>query len=534
MNKKINSSKFFIIIVILVSIIRFLLSFRLPSFYIHGLIFDDELMISEFFSIMNKNYLGNYNYITLTKGPFYPFLLALCAIYKIRYSLFFTLVYILSSLFFVNSLQKIIKDKKFILIVYILILFNPVSYSSDLFQRLYRNSIVLSELLLFLGFVIRIISDNSSKIYNYIFLGLITSLMFLTREDSIWSIVVICLIIIYKLYKQRKISKILITFIPLIILFINLNLVSFINYKKYGIYTYNEMNKSEFSKTYIKLLQIKDKDKISMVSLPKSTLIDLSKKSKKLGIDEENIKGFFEKSSDFDGEISNGSMMWFFRGFIYKTFKFKNGKESEKYYKELGKEIDELFLKKEFEKEFVIPSVLINTPIKKDLHKIPTNLLKAIIYTTKYENVKTLTRVDEYKYNKEIRAYSIIYEDFNKTENIVQKNPIKYEIFRIIYKYFTIIFSIISLIIYIYNVKKLDKLNLINHIIFISYCIMLLGVVYTHTTGFYAIRYFYLGNIYILQNVFILLNIYRIFSLKKEIYEGINNTYAMFKRRKNN
>jgi len=532
MNKKINTSKIFIIIVIFVSIMRFLLSFRLPSFYIHGLIFDDDLMISEFFSIMNKNYLGNYNYITLTKGPFFPFVMALCAIYKIRYSLFFTVIYILASLFFSLSLQKIIKDKKYIVLIYVLILFNPISYSSDLFQRLYRNSIVLPELLLFLGFVVRIITDKKNKIYNYLFLGLITSLMFLTREDSIWTVIVIFLIIIYKFYKEKKLRKIWATFLPFAILLFNLNLVSFINYKNYGIYTYNEMNKSEFSKTYIKMLKIKDSEKISKVSLPKSTMIDLAKKSNKIGIDEKTMEEFFENSSDIDGEITNGNMMWFFRGLIYKTFKFKNGKESEKYYKELGKEIDELFSKKEFKKEFVIPSVLINTPTKKDIYSFPSNLIKAINYTTKYENVKTLTDVSEYEYNSKVRAYSIKYEDFNDTENIVKKNPIQCEVVRNIYKYFTIVFSIVSLIIYVHNLKKFDKLNLFNHIILISYLIMILGVVYTHTTGFYAIRYFYLGNIYILQNIFIMINLYRVFE-KKENYEGINDTYALFKRRKN-
>ena len=85
---------------------------------------------------------------------------------------------------------------------------------------------------------------------------------------------------------------------------------------------------------------------------------------------------------------------------------------------------------------------------------------------------------------------------------------------RQIYKYVTIILSIISLIIYVKNIKKFDDINKILHIVLISYLLILFGVTYTHITAFYSIRYFYLGNVYILQNIFI-------YSLHKSLNTGI-------------
>ena len=65
-------------------------------------------------------------------------------------------------------------------------------------------------------------------------------------------------------------------------------------------------------------------------------------------------------------------------------------------------------------------------------------------------------------------------------------------------------------------------------LILISYLVITMGVTYTHITGFYAIRYFYLGPVYLLQNIFIIL------TLEGIDYERIKTNYlnALFKRRK--
>ena len=91
---------------------------------------------------------------------------------------------------------------------------------------------------------------------------------------------------------------------------------------------------------------------------------------------------------------------------------------------------------------------------------------------------------------------------------IISENIRSFEIIRLIYKYFTIIFSIIALIIYIFSIKNLFNRNMfVASLILIAYLIIILGISITNVTGFYAIRYYYLGNIYILQNVFIILSL---------------------------
>ena len=517
----------FIIILFIIALIRLLLSFKLPLFYNGLMKYDDELMINQFDNLIKGNYLGNYSYSTLVKGFFYPLLLALSYIMKLNFSVFFTTLYILACIYLTSSLKKIINNKVFSFIFFIIILFNPISYSSDLFQRLYRNSISVSELLFFLGTIIRIVSDKKNKIINYFILGIILSIMYLTREDNIWTIPVLMLLFIYKLYKNIKIKNIIINLIPIIILIFSLNIVSFINYKYYGVYTYNELKNTNFKDAYINILRIKEDKKIDKVSINKETFYKLLDNIDIPGIDKKFIDKIYKKYADTSGEIDNGNMVWYFRNWIYINNKFKSGKEANEYFDKLNKEIERLFKEGKLETEFTIPSINFSTPTISELKKYPKSIAKAVLYTTTYQNVKTMPKIEEtdriknIQYSKKYNIFSIEYRDYRHTDNIIDNNPIKYEIIRQIYMYLTIIFIVVSIIIYLKNIFKFDELNIIIDLILISYLVIILGVAYTDVTAFHAIRYMYLGNTYILQSLFILLNLYRLFTNKNVFFTKI-------------
>ena len=511
----------FILTILLLCILRFLFTYKLPSFYLHEMVHDDGLYVKMLKALTKGQYLGAYSAKTLIKGPVFAFVLFIARIYKMGFSSFLTILYTLACLYFLTSLKHIIKSKKFLLIIFIVLLFNPVTYSQDLFQRLYRNSISITELLFFLFLLFLFITYKNKKILNNILLGIIVSIMFLTREDNIWVYPIILFLIIYSIYKERKIKTIIISIIPIIILQLSLNLVSFINYKNYGIYTYNEIQKSEFHNTYKKILQIKDDKKIHMVSIPKSTLYKLIDNTKTFNFSKDELDRFYHIFEYYEyestkGEIYNGNIVWDLRKMIDIKHNFKSGKESEAYYKKLGEEIDELFKNGTFEKEFVMPSIYMAVPTKKDFMLLPKKVLETIVYTTTYKNIKTLTKTKDYAYDKDINAYFFEYINYHDTVSIVKKNPLQYEIIRIIYEILTIVLSVISLFIYIKNIKKFDSVNIINHLLLVSYLLIIGGVAYTHISSFNAIRPLYLGNVYIIQNIFILLNLSRIKLSRKE------------------
>lgn len=515
----------YIIIIILLIIIRFIMSFNLPSFYLRNLKYDDALMIHQTNSLLIGNYLGDYTIFTLIKGPIFPFLLALIRIIHISYSISFTILYILSCVYFTYSLNKIIKDKWFLLLIFAVILFNPISYSSDLFQRLYRNSISLTELLFFLGAVINCMFSNKHRLLNCTVLGIIISIMYLTREDTIWTLVVLFFMFIYKLYKHYKskrktnIVHTLILLFPIFILIISLNIISFINYNHYKIYTYNELKDSNFKTAYKKVLQIKDDEKIDKVAIPKSTFYKIVENSQLLKLTKEDVDDFFEKMQDENGEINNGNLVWYFRNMINYKYSFIDGEEANRFYKKLSVDIDNMFESGVLEKELVSPSVYMYLPTENEILDIPKSIFEAVIYTTSYDEVKTLSKRDllsysTTKYNEDNNVYSMSYKNYRKSANIPKVNPLLCEVIRVIYKIFTIILSPVALFIFFKNIKRKDKINVFSFITLICYSTIIVGIGYNNATAFPSIRYTYLANIYILQNIFILLNIYRLYEKK--------------------
>lgn len=515
--KEFLKKHWFILAIIILCLLRFLFTYKLPSFYLSNMNYDDLLMVDQSSSLMHKQYLGEYGFKTLVKGPVFPFLLFLIRLYKVSYSIVFTLLYIGSCVYFIYSLKNIINNKKYLIIVLLFLLFNPATFSQDLFQRLYRNSISMTEFLFFFGSVIRVLFSKNIKARNYLLFGLSLSLMFLTREDNLWTYPVIAFIIIYNIIKYKKIRIFLLNLTPVMILIISLNLISIVNYKHYGIYTYNEIQKSEFHNTYKKILQIKDDEKKEQISIPKSTFYKLAENSKVLDYTKEEIDDFYKVFADKKtGEIYNGNMIWYFRCMVYNKQKFKNGKESEKYYKKLGKELDKLFKNGTLEKEFVMPSNSLAVPTKKQLSKIPKKVLNTIIYTVTYKDIKTFTETKHIYFDIQVNSYFFKYLDYHHTVNIVKKNPFQYEIIRIIYYSITIVFGILSLLLYLKNIKRFDSLSINSHLLLISYLLIIGGTVYTHITSFHAIRPLYLGNIYIIQTIFILLNICRLKNFKEK------------------
>ena len=508
-----NKKVIITIIIIIITIIRILLSYKLPTFYIKNLNYDDNLYIQQTNTILEGNYLGKYNSKTLVKGPIYSIFLALISISKIPYSMALTIIYVISCSTLAFSLKNYTKNKKLLILIYILLLFNPISYSSDLFQRLYRNSLSISQLLFFLSFTINIINSKNDKtnIINSILLGFTAAIMKLTREDTIWCTVTIIFIISYKLIQKRKIKTLIINTIPIAIIFIILNMISIINYKYYNIYSYNELTNSNFKNAYIKIQQIKTDEKKSNISITRNDLYKLAETSKIFNTTPHEIDVMYLEWQDKDTkEINNGNIIWALRDFIYKNNKFENGKEANKYFKDLANDIDSLFKNKTLEKEFIIPSIFLNTPTIDDIKRIPLNTIKTIKYTTNYENIKSFSYknikniITKEKINNKNYNYVIV-EDYHKTENLISKNINLINIIKLFYKFFTIIFSFVSILIIITNKKIIKKKFIVEFIILLIYLLITVGIAYTHTVNFSAIRYFYLGNIYILQTIFIIL-----------------------------
>ncbi len=222
--------------------------------------YDDLLMVKMTDSILSGNWLGEYNSKTLIKGVFTPLFMALLNIFNIPFLIGKEILYGIACITLILVLKKKIENKICLAIIYIIVLFNPVEYCSEL-SRAYRDGIYMSLILLLLACLFGIIFSRKDSLKRqlkyFISGGIIFSAIYLCREETIWLIpcigfVLISCIISILIDKKinGKVKRILLYLIPIIEFLILINIVCFINYKYYGIYTLNQYWGKPFKSAY--------------------------------------------------------------------------------------------------------------------------------------------------------------------------------------------------------------------------------------------------------------------------------------------
>ena len=141
----------FMIFMIVFALIRLALTSNIPIIALPAQIYDDGMMVDMAVNIRAGNWLGDYTSNILVKGPFFPFLLAVINLFGCSYINVMNIIYVLACIYFVYTIKDVFKSKISLGFVYILLLFNPVSYAFWTLQRVYRNGITLAQVLIIIG-----------------------------------------------------------------------------------------------------------------------------------------------------------------------------------------------------------------------------------------------------------------------------------------------------------------------------------------------------------------------------------------------
>ena len=205
-----------IICIIIFALIRFIMTENIPITAFPSQIYDDDMMVNMAINIRGKKWLGEYTSNTLVKGPAFPMLLAIINFLGLSYISVMNLIYILSCIYFIYTIKDLFKSKMSLIVIYILLLFNPVSFAFWTLQRVYRNGITLSQVLLIIGSMFACYQRRNMNIKKIIPFSLIAGIalasLWLTREDGIWILpfvlVVIAIMVISTILKNKKLNRI--------------------------------------------------------------------------------------------------------------------------------------------------------------------------------------------------------------------------------------------------------------------------------------------------------------------------------------
>ncbi len=322
---------FFLLMVFFGGIKQFLV-YNLPIMAVPKGIHDDWIMVHLADTLRNGQWLGEYNDLTLTKGMFFPLYLAVINFLHLSYLNVTALLYTVSCMIFVYALRPLVKKYRYSMLLYLALLWNPVSYSVQAFQRVYRNSISYIQVLLIFGGLLALWLRRKEPVKKQLLwlltaaVGMVT--FFYTREDAIWVepfLIVFVLVYLgsmFLLWKKERAKeyavKAALVLLPFFCIWGAGRLIARENYSHYNIRLTNELQKGGFAEMYKSMMAVKPEEDIPGVTMTRekvARMCDECPTLKKLEpyIRSSRLYWAGSEENEKDWEVRDGWVFWIFR-----------------------------------------------------------------------------------------------------------------------------------------------------------------------------------------------------------------------------
>ncbi len=246
---------------------KFWLTRAQPIYAISGTALDDQLFLQLAESIVRGEWLGAYNQATLAKGCAYSLWIA--ATFWIGLPLGFAqqALYAAACAAFARACRPAIPSGAARLGIYLVLLWNPMSYEAPTLGRIIRQNLYTPlGVLIFAGWVAlycRRQENLRRQLPWAILLGLSSGLFWLTREESIWMLPSILLlggaawVGAWRVSRTAAAVMLRSGVVAVACFALPLLLVSWQNYRHYGWFGTVEVSSHEFKDAYGAMLRVK-------------------------------------------------------------------------------------------------------------------------------------------------------------------------------------------------------------------------------------------------------------------------------------
>jgi len=243
--------------------------------------YDDLLGMKLARSILEGNWLGTYDNLTLMKGPMYSIWLSLN--FLIGTPLLFAqqCLYLVACAAMIYALRPIFQNSVLLMLGYALLLFNPISYDGWVAERLYRTSIYPSLTLLSLATLCGICTRRGKSLLKMtvwaLSFGLAFSVFWFLREEGVVLLPSVFLVIGYTVVKlvidkpHQWEFRLGVCTIPIVAFVLCYLSIATLNFIKYGIFVTNEWKTAEFKAAYGAINRVNHREWRQYVPVPKET-----------------------------------------------------------------------------------------------------------------------------------------------------------------------------------------------------------------------------------------------------------------------
>lgn len=341
------------------TLIKLWLTRSQPMFAISGAGHDDLLFVKTAWHILNGQWLGPYDELTLSKGAMYPLWIAALRWLHIPLHLGEHLAYAGACILATLACFPIVKNPWLRLSGYVLLQINPVGWSMIELGRVLRQNLhaplSLAVLACGIALCVRPAALLSRRLAWSATGGLCFSAFWLTREESIWivpSLILLSLVLLGNSWvngKKHSLRDALLgmtlwgitTAIPILT-------VCTINKTYYGWFGTVEFRSSEFQDAYGALIRVIPEKEYKKVPVTRETLKQLYPLSPSLRQLEPYIEGgaaeSWAKASEhctgLPNEMGGGWFMWMLRQTVRESGNAGNAGQAMRFYRNLADEIN--------------------------------------------------------------------------------------------------------------------------------------------------------------------------------------------------
>ncbi|MEG1862594.1 MAG: hypothetical protein RR198_03215 [Oscillospiraceae bacterium] len=355
LKKDISKNKALVIAAVFVIIKLILVSNQMIFIMPFSAPIDDDLYFRLANSITAGDWLGKYDYLTLSKYPFFAVWLAVVHALGVPYLLANQFLWAAVSGVCAFAFAPIIKKNWHRLGLFLLIFYSPATVAKYTL-RVYRDSIFPIFCLLFFvglaGFALRYDKKIKQNILWLILSGIGLGTAWITREDGFWllpyGIVAIILTGVFILKHKtlsHKALRIFLMSIPFVITLGFVITICSINNKYYDRFIISDFTSKEFKTAYGNMTRLSCREWNPLVAVPIDVRERMYKECDCLEgfryyLEESAIKNAYSNSDS--GEYQSGSFYWALRRCAQELGIYKDAKTAEKFYIELSEQTEKM------------------------------------------------------------------------------------------------------------------------------------------------------------------------------------------------
>lgn len=413
-----SKDKQFLLFAIFFLIIKLILMKDVTIYAITTAFADDQLMVHIAEKLLRLNWLGGYNHYTLAKGCFFPFFLAVGKFFHIDFISCVQIFYALSCYLFLRAIRPVICFQWTIYHFYLLMLFNPIMASSEVIQRVYRNSITPAQVLLVfggqLGFYLRYQYGKkfSMKWAIVTTCGFIS--LWFSREDTIWvvpflivsAVVIFLKAIIHGFFHnvtcKKRVQYIIILLLPFLALPACRLPITLINGVVYNSWTDNELTHGAFPKVMKALYAIDMEEPTPYTSIGREKIEKVYEISPTLASIQDSLDAVMDlyaaqsgriEENKKCGNVENGWFFWALRDAVQLEGYYKDGRTADRFYKAIYNEIEIAFKNGKLRQKATMPSALMPPWQPGMLSSLLSTIAQADAYVSSENELFLLDRI---------------------------------------------------------------------------------------------------------------------------------------------